>query len=84
LKKGGILLVNNSHGDAAMANLDNAYKFIAVVKRQKDNHKIFDSDLDSYFIPKNPIKVTRSYLEKIKRGIGYTKSATSYIFEKRI
>ena len=84
LKKGGILLVNNSHGDATMAKLDSSYKFIAVVRRQKVNYTIIDSDLDSYFIPKKPIKITRSYLEQINRGIGYTKSATSYIFEKII
>ena len=84
LKKGGILLVNSSHGDAAMANLDNDYKFIGVVKKQGKVHKISDNELDSYFIPKKPIKVTRSYLEKTKKGIAYTKSATSYIFEKRI
>ena len=71
LKKGGILLVNGSHGDAAMARLDIDYKFIAVVNKQGENYKIIDSGLDSYFIPKKPIKVTRSYLEKIKRGIGF-------------
>ncbi len=84
LKNGGILLVNSSHGDAAMARLDNDYRFIAVVNKQGENYKIIDNGLDSYFIPKNPIKVTRSYLKKIKRGIGYTKSATSYIFQKRV
>ena len=83
LKNNGILLVNGSHGDAAMARLDNDYKFIAVVNKQGERYKIIDRDLDSYFIPKKPIKITRSYLEKIKRGISYTKSATSYIFKKR-
>ncbi|MFC2144705.1 hypothetical protein ACFLQQ_00060 [Actinomycetota bacterium] len=82
LKKGGILLVNGSHGDAAMARLDKDYKFIAAVKKQGENYGIIDRDLDSYFIPKKPIKATRSYLEKTKRGIGYTKSAMSYIFKK--
>ena len=28
LKIGGILLVNNSHGDASMAKLDDDYKFV--------------------------------------------------------
>ena len=84
LKNGGILLVNGSHGDAAMARLDNDYKFIAAVKKQGENYRIIDRDLDSYFIPKKPIEVTRSYLEKIKRGIGYTKSAMSYIFKKEV
>ena len=84
LKKGGILLVNSSHGDAAMARLDSEYKFIAVVKKQGESYRIIEKDLDSYFIPKKPIKVTRNYLEKIQKGIGYTKHAESYVFEKRI
>jgi hypothetical protein len=65
-----------------MAKLDNDYKFIAAVNKQGENYKIIDSGLDLYFIPKKSIKVTRSYLEKINRGIGYTKSATSFIFKK--
>jgi hypothetical protein len=84
LKKGGILLAKSSHGDVAMARLDSEYKFIAVVKKQCESYRIIEKDLDSYFIPKKPIKVTRNYLEKIQRGIGYTKPAESYIFEKRI
>jgi len=84
LKKGGILLVNSSHGDAATARLDSEYKFIAVVEKQGENYRIIEKDLDSYFIPKKAIKVTRNYLKKIQRGIGYTKPAESYIFEKRI
>ncbi len=84
LKNGGILLVNNSHGDASMAKSDNDFEFIAVVKKKGENYKLIDSSLDSYFIPKKSIKISRSYLEKIKGGIGYTKSAMSYIFEKRV
>ena len=82
LKHEGILLANNSHGDASMARLDDDYNLVAVVKKQGDNYKISDKDLDSYFIPKKPVKVTRSYLEEIQKGIGYTRSASSYIFRK--
>jgi hypothetical protein len=82
LKHGGILLVNNSHGDASMARLDDDYNFVAVVKKQGDNYRISGKDLDSYFIPKKPVNITRSYLEKIQKGIGYTRPASSYIFRK--
>ncbi len=82
LKDSGILLVNNSHGDASMARLYDDYALIAVVKKQDDNYKISDKDLDSYFIPKKPVNITRSYLEEIQRGIAYTRSASSYVFEK--
>jgi hypothetical protein len=82
LKSGGILLVNNSHGDASMARLDADYNFIAVVKKQGDNYSISDKGLGTYFIPKKPVKVTQSYLEEIQRGIGYTRSASSYILKK--
>jgi len=82
LKGGGILLVNNSHGDASMARLDDDYCLIAVVKKQGDNYRISDKDLDSYFIPKKPVNINRSYLEKTQRGIGYTRTASSYIFRK--
>lgn len=82
LKNGGILLVNNSHGDASMARLDDDYSLIAVVKKQGGNFRISDKDLQSYFIPKKPVKVTRSYLEETQKGIGYTRTASSYIFRK--
>lgn len=83
LKPGGILLANNSHGDASMASLDKNYAFIGVLQRKSDTRYTFsDSNLDSYFIPKKPMAITKQYLERIQRGIGYTKSATAYVFRK--
>ena len=83
LKVGGILLANNSHGDVSMASIDKDYKFIGVVnKRSGGKYTFSDNNLDRYFIPKKKIRVTRKYLEKIKRGIGYSKYATDYIFKR--
>lgn len=81
LKTGGILLVNNSHGDASMAYLDDDYEFIAVIYRSNRQYRLTEKNLDKYFIPKkSSLKVTKKYLEKIQRGIGYTKTAGAYVF----
>ncbi|NPE28808.1 hypothetical protein HNV12_12755 [Methanococcoides sp. SA1] len=82
LKIGGILLTNNSHGDAGMASIDDDYEFIAVVYAKNGKYNITDRNLESYFIPKKQIKVTKEYLEELGRGVGYTKTANSYIFKR--
>ena len=82
LKIGGLLLVNNSHGDASMASIDNDYEFIAVVNKSKGKHRLAEKNLEHYFIPKSTVKITREYLEKIQKGIGYTNSASDYVFKR--
>lgn len=82
LKIGGILLANNSHGDASMASIDTDYKFIGVLNKRQNKYTLSERNLDSYFIPKKPREITREYLEKIKRGVGYTKSPTAYLFRR--
>jgi hypothetical protein len=83
LKKNGILLTNNSHGDAGMAYLDEDYEFIGAIYKSNRQYRITDKNLDKYFIPKKPeLKVTKEYLKKINRGIGYTKTSSAYVFKK--
>ena len=83
LKKGGILLANNSHGDASMAHLDGDFEFIGVIYRSNRQYRLTEKNLDKYFIPKKAdLKVTKAYLEKTQRGVGYTKTANAYIFRK--
>jgi len=82
LKNGGLLLVNNSHGDASMASIDRDYRFIGVLNKRGDNYSLSEKDLDSYFIPKRSLDITKEYIEKIGRGIGYTKSPTAYLFKR--
>jgi len=82
LKVGGILIVNNSHGDASMASIDSDYMLIAVYHRRNGLYMISNKNLKDYFIPKSDIEVTKAYLEKIQRGIGYTKTASWYIFRR--
>ena len=82
LRPGGYLLVNNSHGDAGMASIDDDFQLIAVVHRTKSKYRLSTTALDEYFIPKKPIIVTREVLLERKKGIGYTKPAGLYLFQK--
>jgi hypothetical protein len=82
LKAGGLLLVNNSHSDASMASIDASYKLIGVLNRRGDKYTLSEENLDSFFIPKRAIRITKEYLEQTGRGIGYTKSPASYLFSK--
>ncbi len=82
LKIGGILVANNSHGDAGMAHLMEEFEFIAVMNRRGKKFSHSTKNLDSYFIPKKPQEISFEYLEKLGKGIGYTKYATDYVFRR--
>jgi hypothetical protein len=82
LKQAGYLLVNNSHGDAGMASIDPDYQLIATLHRLKGQYRLSTTSLKDYFIPKKDIKVTRELLLERKKGVGYTKTATLYLFQK--
>lgn len=84
LKKGGLLVCNNSHGDASMASIDPDYELLAVYNRRSDeNYSISDMNLDEYLIPKRSVEVTKELLDKSMKGIGYTKSPSGYIFRRK-
>lgn len=83
LKVGGLLVCNNSHGDASMASLDPDYKLIAVYRRYADDKfTISNNKLEEYLIPKNNKQPTKESLLKSMKGIAYTKSPSGYIFIK--
>ncbi|MBD3422020.1 MAG: hypothetical protein GF398_18060 [Chitinivibrionales bacterium] len=82
LKKGGILLVNNSHGDAPLAFLDDRFRFIGVVKRGGNRFSYSENALDSYFIPKGNRKIDKETIENTMKGPAYTKVAYAYVFRK--
>ncbi len=82
LKSGGILVANNSHGDASMTHLDDDYELIAVSNHTSDKWRISTENLDDYFIPKNGKPDSVVELREIMRGFGYTKTAANYIFRK--
>jgi hypothetical protein len=83
LKKNGLLMANNSHGDASMAYLDEDFTFFGVINYQNKKFYLKTENLDEYFIPKKNITVTKELLEKTNRGVGYTKSASFYLFKKK-
>lgn len=82
LKIGGTLLVNPSHGDAAMASIDSRYVFAGVVHSRSGSYRVDTEDLDAYLIPKKPQPITVETLHSSGRGIGYTKSPFAYLFTR--
>jgi len=82
LKQEGILLVNNSHGDASMAHLDHDFILYGII--YQSNKKLYFSrkNLKAYFVPKKERDINMEYLEKRMKGIGYKKTANFYLFKK--
>lgn len=82
LRRGGMLVANNSHGDASFASIDNDFRLVAVIQRRGEHFWISRSCLDEYFVPAKTVRVTRQLLYSTKRGIGYKRAASNYVFEK--
>ena len=82
LRIGGYLLVNNSHGDAGLASIDEDYILISTVHKSRGKYRVSHTSLEKYFIPKRNIKVTKKLLFKTGKGVGYTKTAPLYIFQR--
>lgn len=82
LKPGGILLVNNSHGDAGLAFLNPDYELVGVINHIESSWVIDDSNLDKYFVPKKGIHPPASSILKTMKGIVYQTTADNYIFKK--
>lgn len=83
LRPGGHLLVNPSHGDAAMASINPTYRLVAVITSRSGNYTVTDNGLDTYLQPKQPATITAETLHESGRGIGYTKRAFAYLFQLR-
>lgn len=82
LRPGGLLLVNPSHGDTAMASLDPGYRLVAVITSGGGGYSVSRDDLDTYLTPKRDTGITREALRASSRGVAYTKSAFAYVFER--
>lgn len=87
LVQGGYLIVNNSHGDAGLAWCDPDFELVAVVNRRGDRWSLNTRNLDEYFIPtsrevpRDPASLT-NHIRTRGKGIGYTRTASDYVFEK--
>ena len=83
LKQGGLLVCNNSHGDASMASLDPDFELIAIYRRRTDDKfSISDKKLKEFLIPKNGIQPSKNQLIKSMRGIAYTKALLDTFLKK--
>ena len=83
LRIGGTLLVNPSHGDAAMASIDDRYELSGVVVARDGNYRVRADGLDDYLIPKKRgIEVTPDLPHERNQGIAYTKSPFAYLFTR--
>jgi len=83
LRSGGHLVVNPSHGDVAMAELDPAYSLAAVIISSGDDYSIDDDRLERHLVPKRGHPPTADELHASGRGIAYAESPFAYIFRKR-
>jgi len=87
LARGGYLIANNSHGDAGLASCDHEFRLVAVVNRRGDRWSLSTQNLSDYFIPKartvpqEPSELA-DHIHDLGRGIGYTRTAADYVFEK--
>ena len=82
LKIGGHLLVNSSHGDAALASIDPRYELSGVVVASSGDYRVKTTELATYLIPKKAVEITAELIRRTGRGIGYTKSPFAYLFER--
>lgn len=82
LKVGGTLLVNDSHGDASMASIDERYEFTGVITSRDSHYRFGAATLGGYFIPKRDEPITVERVRDLGRTIGYTKSAFAYLFTR--
>lgn len=82
LRIGGSLLVNPSHGDAAMASIDPRYRLQAVVISARQDYRVVTDDLDRYLQPKRDEPITADRLRELGRGIAYTVPSFAYLFER--
>jgi hypothetical protein len=77
LKKGGVLLCNDSHGDATLAYHDPYYEFIGVVR---SNNEISTSNLGKYFSFDRK-EVDLDEVKSKMKGPKYKHQASNYLFK---
>jgi len=81
LQEQGLLIANNSHGDASMASIDSDYTLVGAITQKAGRYRLHTDNLDSYFVPKQNTVITREFLEQHRRGVRYIRSADAYVFQ---
>lgn len=82
LRVGGVLLVNSSHGDAALAALDQRFELQAVVTSSGGRYRVTNQHLEGYMVPKKEQAITMDSVKAAGRGIAYTKTPFAYLFRR--
>lgn len=80
VRPGGLLVVNDSHGDASMASLDARCELVAVVESRADDYVVTTNGLESFLQTKRGTPATREELLATNRGIRYSTSPFAYVF----
>lgn len=78
LKKNGILLCNDSHGDATLAYMDNDFQLIAVISNNRIDYK----DLEKYFKLSRNRVLDLNFVKTKMKGLKYIYNPENYIFKK--
>lgn len=79
LNTGGILLCNDSHGDATLSRFDDDFEFIGVIGK---NSSIVNTKLDDYFVLARNKKVDLLKVKEKMKGPKYKLTAENYLFRK--
>ena len=81
LRRGGRLLVNDSHGDASMASLQPDLRLSGVIKRRRRGYAHSVRDLDEYLQPREEgLSFDESAVRARGRGIPFRRTAAAYIY----
>lgn len=83
LRTGGWLLVNPSHGDAAMASIDPRYELTGAITAAAGDYRVVSEDLGAYLVPMKAQRIAKETLHANGRGVAYTKPAFAYLFQRR-
>lgn len=82
LRVGGVLVVNPSHGDVALASIDARYEHVGVVMSRGGDYVLATTDLGQYLVPKKPVEITAELIQRTGRGVAYSKPAFAYLFRR--
>lgn len=82
VRPGGLLFVNPSHGDTALASIDPRFELVGAVVSQSGGYRLRTDGLDRYLVPKREVDLTVDGILASGRGIAYTKPAFAYLFER--
>ena len=77
---GGLLLADDSHGDASMAALDASFELVGAFTRLD---RLRTDELDTYLQPTSGRATTTDQLRRTGRGVAATRDAKAYLFRRR-